>query len=142
MQGGKHTFIIALSPSGKAQDFDSCIRWFESIKGSGNNEQINKEIIMSVEVGTFLIVLCSVLTGLITEAWKNMTGAGKTKPNIVAAVISVITAVLVCVAYIILTEAVLDAKLAVYCVGLIGTSWLCAMVGYDKVMQTLKQLFK
>jgi len=97
---------------------------------------------MSVEVGTFLIVLCSVLTGLITEAWKNMTGAGKTKPNIVAAVISVITAVLVCVAYIILTEAVLDAKLAVYCVGLIGTSWLCAMVGYDKVMQTLKQLFK
>lgn len=27
-----HNF--ALSPSGKAQDFDSCIRWFESNKGS------------------------------------------------------------------------------------------------------------
>lgn len=23
-------FFIGLSPSGKAQDFDSCIRWFES----------------------------------------------------------------------------------------------------------------
>ena len=26
--------IFALSPSGKAQDFDSCIRWFDSDKGS------------------------------------------------------------------------------------------------------------
>lgn len=25
---------FALSPSGKAQDFDSCIRWFDSNKGS------------------------------------------------------------------------------------------------------------
>lgn len=24
---------IVLSPNGKAQDFDSCIRWFESDKG-------------------------------------------------------------------------------------------------------------
>ena len=24
------TIIVGLSPSGKAQDFDSCIRWFES----------------------------------------------------------------------------------------------------------------
>ena len=26
----KLTFLIALSPKGKAQDFDSCICWFES----------------------------------------------------------------------------------------------------------------
>ena len=34
---------IAQWPSGKAQDFDSCIRWFESILG---NQILNKEKII------------------------------------------------------------------------------------------------
>lgn len=97
---------------------------------------------MTVEFGAFLVLLCSVLTGLVTQAWKNMLGDKSHKPNILAAVVSVVIGVLVCIAYIILTDAVINAQMIVYCIALIGMSWLCAMVGYDKVMQTIAQVFK
>ena len=97
---------------------------------------------MTVEVGAFLVLLCSVLTGLVTEAVKNTLDNSKYKPNVLAAVISVVIGVFVCIGYIILTNCVFNAHMAVYCVALVGLSWLCATVGYDKVIQTLKQLFK
>lgn len=97
---------------------------------------------MTVEVGAFLVLLCSVLTGLVTEAWKNMVGDKKYKPNILAAVVSIVIGVAVCTGYVILTDVIFDIRMAVYCIALVGISWLCAMVGYDKVMQTIAQLFK
>lgn len=33
------TFNIAPSPNGKAQEFDSCIYWFESSRGSLSQEK-------------------------------------------------------------------------------------------------------
>ena len=47
--------------------------------------------------------------------------------------------VLVDVAYVIVTNAKLNAYMAVYLIALILLSWLAAMVGYDKVIQAIMQ---
>lgn len=82
------------------------------------------------------------MTALVTEALKKMLGNRKYSVNILAAAVSIAVAGLICAAYIILTETVLTAKVWVYVTALIILSWLCAMVGYDKVKQTLLQFTK
>lgn len=44
--------------------------------------------------------------------------------------------------YIILTEAQINAKMAVYLIALVLLSWLASMVGYDKVIQAITQCKK
>ena len=39
-----------------------------------------------------------------------------------------------------MVEAQLNAKMAVILIALVLLSWLCAMVGYDKVMQAISQI--
>ncbi|MBR6850999.1 MAG: aminopeptidase [Lachnospiraceae bacterium] len=91
---------------------------------------------------TLLLTICAAMTALVTEALKKMLGNRKYSVNILAAAVSIAVAGLICAAYIILTETVLTAKVWVYVTALIILSWLCAMVGYDKVKQTLLQFTK
>lgn len=81
------------------------------------------------------------MTGLVTEAIKKMLGDRKYSANLIAAIVSVIVAALICAGYIILTDTVLTPKVWVYIVALVILSWLCAMVGFDKIKQTIMQLF-
>lgn len=83
-------------------------------------------------------MICSVLTGLITEALKKMVDVKK--PNIVAAAVSVIVGVAVSVAYIIYASIAVDATVILYTVTIVLFSWLCAMLGYEKVMETIVQI--
>ena len=39
-----------------------------------------------------------------------------------------------------MTDAMLTDKMAVMLIALVLLSWLCAMVGYDKVMQAITQV--
>ena len=90
-----------------------------------------------------LLVLCSAMTTLATEAVKNQVGEQQKIPNnILAGIMSVIVAAVICVGYIILNGTVLTPQVWVHIVGLILLSWLCAMTSYDKVMQTLEQFKK
>ena len=90
-----------------------------------------------------LLVLCAAMTSLATEAVKNQVGEQQKIPNnILAGVMSVIVAAVICVGYIILNGTVLTPQVWVHIVGLILLSWLCAMTSYDKVMQTLEQFKK
>ena len=41
--------------------------------------------------------------------------------------------------YMILTETLMNEKMAVILIALVLLSWLCAMVGYDKVIQAISQ---
>ena len=82
------------------------------------------------------------MTALVTEALKKMLGDKKYSANLLAAAVSVIVAGLICAGYIILTETSLNAKVWVYIVTLVVLSWLCAMVGFDKVKQTILQIGK
>ena len=96
---------------------------------------------MSLEVFLLGLLIVSTLTGLFTEAIKKWLGERGTKyySNALAGYVAIGLSIAVGIAYIILVGAVLSAQTAVYLIALILLSWLCAMVGYDKVMQAIAQ---
>ena len=90
-----------------------------------------------------LLVLCSAMTSLATEAVKNQLGEDKKIPsNILAGIMSVLVAAIICAGYIILNKTALTIQTWVYIVALILLSWLCAMTSYDKVIQTINQFHR
>lgn len=93
-----------------------------------------------METILILLLICSVMTSLITEAIKKMVPVENYSKNILAAVVSVIVSIAVCVGYLILTHTDASPEIMVYVMALIVMSWLCAMLGYDKVVQTLTQI--
>jgi VIT1/CCC1 family predicted Fe2+/Mn2+ transporter len=99
---------------------------------------------MTLEVFLVGLLIVSTLTGLFTEGIKKLLQErNKTYyANALAGYVAVALSVLVGAAYIILTEAALNAQMAVYLIALVLLSWLSAMVGYDKVIQTIAQLKK
>ncbi|EET60367.1 hypothetical protein BRYFOR_07563 [Marvinbryantia formatexigens DSM 14469] len=97
---------------------------------------------MSMDMFLAMLLIVSVLTGLFTEAVKKtLDDFGKAYcSNILAGATAAVLAVLVDAGYVILAGAVLNSKMAVYLIALVLLSWLSAMVGYDKVMQTISQI--
>ena len=95
---------------------------------------------MSLEVFLLGLLIVSTLTGLFTEAIKKWLDERGTKyySNALAGYVAIGLSIAVGIAYI-LVGAVLNAQTAVYLIALILLSWLCAMVGYDKVMQAIAQ---
>lgn len=69
-----------------------------------------------------------------------MLGDRKYSSNVLAAIVAVITAGSICAGYIILNSIALTPQIWVYIVAIVVLTWLCATLGYDKVIQTLKQL--
>lgn len=97
---------------------------------------------MTMEIFLLLLLITSSVAGLATEGIKKLLdekGRNYSK-NALAGYVSLALSVLVGGGYIILFEIHLDAKLFVYLIALMLLSWLCAMVGYDKVIQTISQL--
>lgn len=97
-----------------------------------------------MEMHVFLVMLlaCSLLTSLTVEAIKRMNeGEGK-RWNVMVAVVAVILAVAIGVAYAVMTGIAVTAQYVVIIIALCFLSWLCAMVGYDKVIQAIEQIFK
>ncbi|MBU5481840.1 aminopeptidase [Blautia sp. MSJ-19] len=96
---------------------------------------------MNFETFLLLLMIVSVLTGLVTEGIKKLLDEAK-KPyrsNLLAGVVAVILSVAVDTGYMILTETLMNEKMAVILIALVLLSWLCAMVGYDKVIQAISQ---
>lgn len=96
---------------------------------------------MSLETFLLMMLVVSVLAGLFTEAIKKLLDEhNKTYySNLLAGAVSAALAVLVDVGYIIMTETEINSKMAVILIALVLLSWLCAMVGYDKVIQAITQ---
>ncbi|OUO29718.1 aminopeptidase [Eubacterium sp. An3] len=97
---------------------------------------------MNIDTFLFLMLAVSVLTGLFTEAIKKvLDGAGKKySTNLLTGAVSVVLAVAIAAGYVIMTDIILNDKMAVMLIALVLLSWLCAMVGYDKVMQAVTQV--
>lgn len=97
---------------------------------------------MNVETFLMLLLTVSILTGLVTEGIKKLADeANKTyKPNLLAGAVAVILSVLVSVGYIILTDVQFSEKMIVILIALTLLSWLCSMLGYDKVIQSIMQI--
>lgn len=93
---------------------------------------------------TFLIGLMSVstLTGLVTEAIKKiMTEYNKTyRANTLAGIVATILSAAIGVGYAVIAKTGFTSEIVVCVVALIFAGWLCAMVGYDKVVGQFKNI--
>lgn len=96
---------------------------------------------INVEVLMLGLLITSTLTGLVTEAVKNVLVEHNVtyRANTLAGLISLIMSAAVGVAYVVLTGTAFTSQIIVCLVGLVFMSWLCAMVGYDKVIQAISQ---
>lgn len=93
------------------------------------------------EIFAVALVAISVLTSLVVEAIKKVIGEDKKySPNVLAMIVSVVVSVLVIAGYLLYYSIPFTTQIAVVSVALIILSFLCATLGYDKVIQTLKQI--
>ena len=83
----------------------------------------------------------SILTSLTVEAIKKIVGDKiKMSYNLLAAIIAVILTIAVSAGYLIYTGTAFTAQIGVVIVALMFLSFLASTVGYDKVVQMLKQI--
>lgn len=89
------------------------------------------------------LTMLSVITSLVTEAVKDTLDsvAINYSANIVAGVVSIICGAVYCIVYpIMFPDILVDERYFVSSCILVVMAWVGSMVGYDKMIQTLKQL--
>lgn len=91
---------------------------------------------ISFEVFLMGLMVVSALTGLVTEAVKKILDEHGVKylANTLAGIVAAALSLLVGIGYVILYSITFTAQIVVCLVALIFLSWLCSMVGYDKVI--------
>ena len=97
---------------------------------------------MPISFLTTALLIVSVITNLTVEGIKKLLDRTKVKysSNVLAAVLSVLIACAVSVIYLIMTDTVFTMKIGVEIVVLMYLGFLISTVGYDKVVQMLKQI--
>jgi len=95
---------------------------------------------MNGEILMIGLMIVSVFTVLTTQAIKTLLGDRKYSSNILAAIVSVFLSLFVSIGYMIFTETAFSAQIVVCIIALMYLSFLAATVGYDKVVQAIKQI--
>ena len=97
---------------------------------------------ISLHVFMLGVLVTSTMTGLVTEAIKKILAEYSKNyyANTLAGIVSVILSVAIGVGYMMLSGISFTSQSIIYLVALVFISWLCAMVGYDKVVQTISQI--
>lgn len=97
---------------------------------------------MPISFLTTALLIVSVITNLTVEGIKKLLDGTKVEysSNVLAAVLSVLIACAVSVIYLIMTDTVFTMKIGVEIVVLMYLGFLISTVGYDKVIQMLKQI--
>lgn len=97
---------------------------------------------MPISFLTTALLIVSVITNLTVEGIKKLLDGTKVNysSNVLAAVLSVLIACAVSVIYLIMTDTVFTMKIGVEIVVLMYLGFLISTVGYDKVIQMLKQI--
>lgn len=97
---------------------------------------------MPVSFMTTALLAISLLTNLTVEGVKKlMDESGKKySSNVLAAIFSIVISAGVCIGYLIFNNVAFSAKLGVEIVILTYLSFLVSTVGYDKVVQMIKQI--
>lgn len=87
------------------------------------------------------LMVVSTLTGLTTEAMKATFNEHGLKycANTMAGICATVISILVGIFYVMFTGTAITAQVIILLIVLVLMSWLCAMVGYDKVIQSLNQ---
>ena len=96
---------------------------------------------MTVETFLTLLLACSVVTSLVTEAVKKLLDSIHVKyvTNVVVLFVSIIVGGAIAGIYCTMVETVLFNNLFIFISVVIVANWLVAMLGYDKIVQTITQ---
>lgn len=96
---------------------------------------------ISFEIFLLGLLIVSTLTGLVTEAVKKILTEFEAtyRTNTLTGIIATVLSAVVGICYVIVTGIAFTAPIIIYIVALVFLSWLCAMVGYDKVVQAVSQ---
>ena len=88
------------------------------------------------------LLAVSLFTNLTVEGIKKLLNGGNVKysSNVLAAIISVVIAVVISVTYLIMNDLAFSVKIGVEIVVLMYLAFLISTVGYDKVIQMIKQI--
>lgn len=97
---------------------------------------------MPISLLTTALLIVSIVTNLTVEGIKKLLNETKVKysSNVLAAILSVIIACAICVIYLIMTDTMFNLKIGVEIVVLMYLGFLVSTVGYDKVVQMVKQI--
>lgn len=97
---------------------------------------------MPISFLTTALLTVSVLTNLTVEGFKKLLDGTKVRysSNALAAVLSIVLAGALSVIYLILTDTAFTMKIGVEIAVLMYLGFLVSTVGYDKVLQMLRQL--
>lgn len=96
---------------------------------------------INFEIFLFGLLLTSILTGLTTEGVKKiLTDLNKTyRANVLAGIVATILSAAIGISYVVVNGLGFTASTIVCLIAQVFMSWLCAMVGYDKVIQAISQ---
>lgn len=96
---------------------------------------------MSYSIFLLGLLVASTMTGLVTEAIKvQLDELGRSyKANLLAGIVAVVISLALAVGYTVMSGITWTAQVVVIVVALVLLSWLCAMLGYDKVVQAISQ---
>lgn len=88
------------------------------------------------------LVAVAVFTSLTVEGIKSILDdmGKKYSANILAVIVAIVLTIAASAGYLVYTSTPLDGKIVVEIVAMTFLSFLCATVGYDKVVQAIKQI--
>lgn len=96
---------------------------------------------MSLEFLFIALLAVSILTNLTVEGIKKLWEDKENYSlNVLAATVSVVLSVSISAGYLIWTETMLNARIAVELIALAYLSFLVSTNGYDKVVQAIRQI--
>lgn len=96
---------------------------------------------MTLEVFLMLLMVVSIFTSLVVEGIKKFIGNDyNASSNIIAGIVSIVLGVAIGVFYCIMAEIAFSVQIVITLIALVFLSWLCAMIGYDKVVQAIMQI--
>ena len=95
-------------------------------------------------MNTFIITALAIVSALVTLTVqgikKILDEQGKPyKSNLLAAIVAIVLSVACVVGYVLYNGIAFSVQIVVMAVAFAFLSWLCAMVGYDKIAQLFKQ---
>lgn len=96
---------------------------------------------VNLEMFLLGLLITSTLTSLVTEAIKKLLAERDINyySNTLVGVVALVLSVAIGVGYCVVAGIDFTSKIVVCLVAQVFMSWLCAMVGYDKVIQAVAQ---
>lgn len=96
---------------------------------------------INLEIFLLGLMIVSVFTSLVTEAIKKIMAEhkGKKYANTIAGIVAAVLSAILGAGYVIFNGITFTAQIVICIVALVFMSWLCAMVGYDKVIEQIKK---